>query len=498
MVKLTALLFLLILVVPDVPAKYVDYSFQLVSSEDGRVSSSSADVNEGLLVVSAINDGENKYGTLVYVDQYFVFNIYRTMAIACMNMGFGTAMEFYPVSKSNFFGLDTEIKFNDIASFPYFSQCFGMESTWDSCQSRSLNQDFNRLLGLKCIPKVAHAVYNSLSILVDVPSNVVISGLYPKFSLDTPSKGDKMLYVINIQYAPQDFCEMKGLKSLFTVQISRELASKDRIADDDQAQSIASFSVLSTKNHKYKLDTSDRSRLILEDPWTPNDLPPYLGNGLVAPIYFCQNQSLAFGPYNSNKHILNCTQTNTVIDIHSAMSGGVDNTDNVTKLCSGTSKCQIFLNDLSIEYSCTSNYSYEFSLHSDIYPIPETFGVISHWIKDKTIGYGLLKLDVNFKGTVVKSGYVKFTNSLKESCNFFCAMLGYKVYMKCTSGINSIPEMESVMDFNVQRSQGNIFDNKDDSFILHYSEKNPINDTTIALLTCRPDDNFWSDTYRWW
>nr|AFK75470.1 putative secretory peptide-60 [Pleurobrachia bachei] len=486
MVKLTTLLLLLILVVPDVPAKYVDYSFQLVSSEDGRVSSSSGDLNEGLLVVSATNDGENKYGTLAY-DEHFDFPIYRTIAIACRNMDFGTAVEFYPVSKSNFFGLDTEIKFNDIASFPYFSQCFGMESTWDSCQSRSLDQDFNKLLGLKCLPKVAPVVYNSLSILVDVPSNVVISDFYSKFSLDTPSKGDKMLYVMNIQYAPQDFCEIKGLKSLFTLQIAYRLASRDRIAGEDQAQSIASFPVLSSKNHKYKWDTSDRSRLSLQDPWTPNDLPPYLGNGLVAPIYFCQNQSLAFGPYNPNKHILNCTQTNTVIDIHSAMSGGLDKTEIVTKLCSGTSKCQIFLNDLSIEYSCTSNYSYEFSLDSDTYPVPETFGVISNWIKDKTIGYGLLKLDVNFKGTVVKSGYVKFTNS--ESCNFFCAMLGYKVCIK-RAGI-SIPEMESVMDFKVQRSQG---DNDGDYFILNYSEEYPTNDSAmVALLTCRPDDYFWSD-----
>eukprot|EP00116_Pleurobrachia_bachei_P000145 sb/3460407/ len=516
MVRLTTLLLLLILV-PDVPANYpdvsakqVDYSFQLVSSENGRVSSLSADVNDGLLVVSAINDGENIiYGTLAYDDQNFHLPIHRTMAIACMTMGFGTAVEFYSVSKSNFFGLGTEIKFNDIASFPHFSSCFGMDSTWDSCISDSLDyhQDFKTLLGLKCVPKIGpevYKVYNSLTISVNIPSksNVVISGLDATYYLYTPSKDDmsqRMLYVMNSRYAPKDLCEMNGLKSLFTVQVAHELASKDRIGGEDEAQRISSFPVLSSKNHKYSWDSSNRSRLNLEDPWTPNDLPPYLGHDLVEPIYFCQNQSLVFGPYNSTEYILNCTDANTVIDIHSAMSGGVDKTDNVTKLCSGASICQISLDHpkrsnlgkLSIEYSCTSDYSYEFSLDSDTYPVTETFGFASHWIKDKTIGHGLLKLDVNFKGTVVKSGYVNFTESLLESCRFFCGMLGYTELLRCG---NSTLDLDRVMDFTVVRSQGDIFDNEGEYFILHYSEEYPINDsTTVALLTCGPDDHFWSD-----
>nr|AFK75473.1 putative secretory peptide-63 [Pleurobrachia bachei] len=491
MVKLTALLLLLILGVPDVPAKLVDYSFQLVSSENGRVSSLSADVNEGLLVVSATNDGENIYGTLAYDEIYLNINvnvyIYRTMAIACMNMGFGTALESYPVSKSNFFGLGTEIKFNDIASFPYFSRCFGMVSTWDSCLFLSLDQDVN-LMGLKCLPKIGPEVYNSLSITVDVPSNVVISGLFPAFSLDTPSKDFTMLYIMDSRYAPQDLCEMKGLKSLFTVQIAHELFSKDRIYSEDLVQAFASLPVLSSKDHKYSWDTSDRSRLSLEDPWTPNDLPPYLGNGLVAAVYFCQNQSLVFGPYNSNKQIVNCTDPNTVIEIHSAMSGGVDKTETISDLCSGASMCQTDLYNLSIEYSCTSNYSYEFSLDSDTYPVPEAFGFASHWIKDKTIGHGLLKLDVHFKGKIVKSGFVKFSYYLRKSSRFFCGMLGYTESLSCED-INSTPDIESVMNFNIDRSG----EGDEEHFYLHYSEENATNDTEIILLTCGPDDNFWSD-----
>ena len=53
-------------------------------------------MNEGLLVVSATNEeaGENRciYGTLAYERYSLNFFVHRTMALACMNMGFGVAV----------------------------------------------------------------------------------------------------------------------------------------------------------------------------------------------------------------------------------------------------------------------------------------------------------------------------------------------------------------------------------------------------------------------